>query len=59
MLLLIFSGAWHKRIGMKIVPEECVHSEGYKVVSVTLNHSFSTAVAISGACAVLKIGIQS
>jgi succinate dehydrogenase hydrophobic anchor subunit len=49
MLLLIFSGAWHKRIGMKIVPEECVHSEGYKVVSVTLNDSFSTAVAISGA----------
>jgi succinate dehydrogenase / fumarate reductase membrane anchor subunit len=47
------------RIGMKVLPEDYVHNQGDKIVSLALNNFFSTAVAISGACAVLKTGIQS
>jgi succinate dehydrogenase / fumarate reductase membrane anchor subunit len=47
------------QIGMKVIPEHCVHNEGHKIVSVALNKFFSAAVAIAGVYAVLKVGIQS
>jgi len=39
--------------------EDYFHNEGYKIVSLALTNFFSTPVTISGAYAVLKIGIQS
>ena len=59
MLLLVLSGTWHMRIGMKVILEDYIHNEGPKVVSLALNNFFSAAIAIAGVYAVLKIGIQS
>jgi hypothetical protein len=39
--------------------DDYVQNEGHKIVSVALNKFFSTAVAVAGVYAVLKVGIQS
>ncbi len=55
LLLLLFSVTFHMRIGMQVVIEDYVHSEGVKVLALIANTFFTIAVGSAGAFAILKI----
>lgn len=55
MALFIVTGAYHMRLGMQIVIEDYIHSEGMKVVLVMLNTFFSFVIGFAGVFAILKL----
>lgn len=57
LLLFLVSAAIHMRIGMQVVIEDYVHSEGAKIVLLMLNTFFAISVAAAGALSILKLSL--
>jgi succinate dehydrogenase / fumarate reductase, membrane anchor subunit len=56
MLLALISITWHMRLGLQVVIEDYVHSEGRKVLLLSLNMLFVYALTAVGAFSILKMG---
>ncbi len=55
LVFTIISVTWHMRLGMQVIIEDYVHSEGAKLAALLANTFFCAAVALIGLFAVLKI----
>ncbi|MBV8185401.1 MAG: succinate dehydrogenase, hydrophobic membrane anchor protein [Hyphomicrobiales bacterium] len=57
LLAGITSAAVHMRIGMQVIIEDYVHSDGLKFLALIANTFFAFAIVLSAAFAILKFGI--
>lgn len=59
LLMMIGSITWHMRLGMQVVIEDYISSEGRKIAALMANTFFCAAMAVAGGFAILKLGFAS
>ena len=55
LLLFIIASTWHMKIGMQVVIEDYVHSEGVKLVAIIANNFCAVTVALASIYAIFKL----
>lgn len=55
LIAAVISVTWHMRLGMQVVIEDYIHSEGMKIVLVLGNTFFTAAIALVSVFSILKL----
>lgn len=55
LIAAVLSVTWHMRLGMQVVIEDYIHSEGMKIVLVLGNTFFTAAIALVSVFSILKL----